>query len=184
MEKQEFTGSSELSDGHDTTGTSALSEALLTPLVPRILNVRDKPLEPEKPEEVDDQGRREIPEPYKHYERCRPSDPHTPYVHYEPYRSYEISELHASHAARKLLTSREHHGYRAPRKLYKPREAELFPSAKVMTSPSLVTRIMPRIPLSTLTGRWWGPSEALSNHALPKTGCLNLKIYMQEPTLF
>nr|KAF6432586.1 theg spermatid protein like [Rousettus aegyptiacus] len=151
MEKQEFTGSSELSDGHDTTGTSALSEALLTPLVPRILNVRDKPLEPEKPEEVDDQGRREIPEPYKHYERCRPSDPHTPYVHYEPYRSYEISELHASHAAGKLLTSREHHGYRAPRKLYKPREAELFPSAKVMTAPSLVTRITPRIPLSTLT---------------------------------
>ncbi|XP_015452980.1 testicular haploid expressed gene protein-like [Pteropus alecto] len=150
MENQEFSGSSELSDGHDTTETSARSEALLTPLVTRIFNVRDKPLEPKKPEEVDDQGQRKIPEPYDHYEPCRPSEPHTPYVLYEPYQSYEITELHASHAARKFLAPCEHHGYHAPRKPHKPHEAELFPSAKVMTSPSLVTRIPPRIPLSTL----------------------------------
>lgn len=153
MENQEFSGSSELSDGHDTTETSARSEALLTPSVPRILNARDKPLEPEKPEEVDDQGRREVPEPYKYHEPSRPSEPHTPYVVYEPYQSYGISELHASHAAREHLAPGERRGYQAARKSRKPLEAELFPSAKVMTSPSLVTRIPPQIPLFTLNGR-------------------------------
>lgn len=147
METQKFWGSSLLSDSHKTE-RSANSKAPHKPLVVRIFSVH----KPEESEEVEGQDQRdecnEIREPHK------PSKPHaqTPPEPYEPYEPRVRCE------PRKLRASRE------------PHKAKLLPNAAMMISPSPKTRFLQRIPLCSLGGRCWGPSEALRNPTPSKTG--------------
>lgn len=230
MKNQEFSGSSELSDGHDAT-----SKALQTP---KVHDEPAEPAEPEKPEvseEAYKQGQRgqlnisepdELYEPFEPsefqaphvshapqepedlYEPCESYEPyepqesqkcHEPYESYEPYEYYKPYEPHAPdepqerhapcepqerhaprkpHKPRKASTSRKPQGSKAPREPYKAHEAELLPRTTMMMAPSLVTKFRPRIPPSTLSGRCWGPSKALSNPTPPKTGGPNVKVCM------
>lgn len=158
METQEFWGSSLLSDSHKTE-RSANSKVPHKPLVVRIFNVH----KPEESDEVEEQDQRdecdEIREPHK------PSKPHahTPPKPYEPY------EPHARCEPRKLRAARELQKPHAP---HKPHKAKLLPNAAMMRSPSLKTRFLQGIPLCSLSGRCWGPSEALRNPTPSKTGDL------------
>lgn len=167
MESQEFWGSPLLSDFHDTTERSAYPEALHKPLVVRIFNVH-KP--EEEPDEAEEQGQLDegegIPELHEAYEPYEPSEPrtHTPQEPFAPYEPQAPREP-------KLHASREPQVPHAPHKARKARKAKLLPNAAIL-SPSLMTRFLPRIPLCSLSGRCWGPSEAPSNPAPPKTGDL------------
>uniref|UniRef100_A0A8C6G3M6 Sperm microtubule associated protein 2 like n=1 Tax=Moschus moschiferus TaxID=68415 RepID=A0A8C6G3M6_MOSMO len=159
MESQEFSGPSGLSAGHHTAETSARSEALQKPLVVRIFDVNKQPEESEEAgfsQEADEEDQRgeseehaesdEIPnhpkpyELYQSYESRRPLKPHAPY------------EPHAPREVRKPREPRKPQWPPVPREPHKPQEIELLPRAGVMFSPSLLMRLPPQLPLSSLSG--------------------------------
>ncbi|XP_027401105.1 testicular haploid expressed gene protein-like [Bos indicus x Bos taurus] len=165
MESQEFSGPFGLSDGHHTAETSARSEALQKPLV-RIFDMNEQLEESEEAgfsEEADDQDQRgeseeyaeseEIPnhpkayELYQSYESHKPLKPHAPY------------EPHAPREVRKPREPRKPRGPPVPREPHKSQEIELLPRAGVMVSPSLLMRLPPRIPPSSLSGRYPDPCD-------------------------
>lgn len=185
MESQEFPGPSGLSDGHHTAETSALSEALQKPLV-RIFDKYKQLEESEEAgfsEEADEQDQRgeseeyaeseEIPnhpkayELYQSYESHKPLKPHAPY------------EPHAPREVRKLREPRKPQGPPVSREPHKSQEIELLSRAGVMVSPSLLMRLPPQIPPSSLSGRCWGLSGALSNPTASRPGGSNGKVCLQ-----
>ena len=162
-ESQEFSGSSGLSDGHDTAEISARSEALQKPFVVRIFDVHNQPEEseePELPEEADEQDQpgeseacaesHQIPEPHEPYELYQPCEPHRPPKPHTPYKPHPPREACEPHKPQGPRAPRE------PHKPHKPHEVELLPRAGVMVSPSLLTRFPPQLPPSSLRGRCWG----------------------------
>ncbi|KAM9087191.1 sperm microtubule associated protein 2-like [Megaptera novaeangliae] len=157
MESQEFSGSSGLSDGHDTAEISARSEALQKPFVVRIFDVHKQPEESEEaelPEEADEQDQpgeseacaesHQIPEPHEPYERYQPCEHHRPPKPHTPYKPHPPREACEPHKPQGPRAPRE------PHKPHKPHEVELLPRAGVMVSPSLLTRFPPRLPPSSL----------------------------------
>uniref|UniRef100_A0A2K6T1T3 Sperm microtubule associated protein 2 like n=1 Tax=Saimiri boliviensis boliviensis TaxID=39432 RepID=A0A2K6T1T3_SAIBB len=157
MANQEFLGSSppsEVIDGQDSTEISTCSEVVQQPIVLRILDTHselgeyEEPENAEEPEKIreqdhhpDDSEQRD--EPYE------PFEPYAPYAPHEPWDSYAPYELHEPRAAPKLRKARES---RQARQTREPRETVLLPSAAVMTSPSLITRVPPRPPQPSLLG--------------------------------
>lgn len=157
MGSPEFPSPSGLSDGCRTTEVAAGSESPQKPLVVRIFNVHNRPEECEGTDEQDQRGEREEPEEsdeilegHEHYERPKPSR------HCAHYKTHKPSKSQAPYEPRK---SQSPH---APSNPHKPYEAQLLPGAGVMVSPSLVNRFQPRIPPSSLSGRYWGPSGTLT----------------------
>uniref|UniRef100_A0A8D1YM03 Theg spermatid protein like n=1 Tax=Sus scrofa TaxID=9823 RepID=A0A8D1YM03_PIG len=157
MGSPEFPSPSGLSDGCRTTEVAAGSESPQKPLVVRIFNVHNRPEESEGTDEQDQRGEREEPEEsdeilegHEHYERPKPSR------HCAHYKTHKPSKSQAPYEPRK---SQSPH---APSNPHKPYEAQLLPGAGVMVSPSLVNRFQPRIPPSSLSGRYWGPSGTLT----------------------
>ncbi|XP_061047387.1 sperm microtubule associated protein 2-like [Eubalaena glacialis] len=163
MESQEFSGSSGLSDGHDTAEISARSEALQKPFVVRIFDMHNQPEESEEPglpEEADEQDQpgeseecaesHQIPEPHEPYELYQPCEPHRPPKPHAPYKPHPPREARKPHKPQ---------GPHAPREPHKPHEVELLPRAGMMISPSLLTRFPPRLPPSSLRGRYPGPCD-------------------------
>uniref|UniRef100_A0A8C0HSV3 Theg spermatid protein like n=1 Tax=Balaenoptera musculus TaxID=9771 RepID=A0A8C0HSV3_BALMU len=159
MESQEFSGSSGLSDGHDTAEISARSEALQKPFVVRIFDMHNQPEEseePELPEEADEQDQpgeseacaesHQIPEPHEPYELYQPCEPHRPPKPHTPYKPHPPREACEPHKPQGPRAPRE------PHKPHKPHEVELLTRAGVMVSPSLLTRFPPRLPPSSLRG--------------------------------
>uniref|UniRef100_A0A8D1RBI5 Theg spermatid protein like n=1 Tax=Sus scrofa TaxID=9823 RepID=A0A8D1RBI5_PIG len=144
MGSPEFPSPSGLSDGCRTTEVAAGSESPQKPLVVRIFNVHNRP-EEEEPEESD-----EILEGHEHYERPKPSR------HCAHYKTHKPSKSQAPYEPRKPQSPH------APSNPHKPYEAQLLPGAGVMVSPSLANRFQPRIPPSSLSGRYWGPSGTLT----------------------
>uniref|UniRef100_A0A4W2FA29 Sperm microtubule associated protein 2 like n=1 Tax=Bos indicus x Bos taurus TaxID=30522 RepID=A0A4W2FA29_BOBOX len=167
MESQEFSGPFGLSDGHHTAETSARSEALQKPLV-RIFDMNEQLEESE--EAGFSEESEEIPnhpkayELYQSYESHKPLKPHAPY------------EPHAPREVRKPREPRKPRGPPVPREPHKSQEIELLPRAGVMVSPSLLMRLPPRIPPSSLSGRCWGLSGALSNPTPSRPGGSNGKV--------
>uniref|UniRef100_A0A8I3WSB4 Sperm microtubule associated protein 2 like n=1 Tax=Callithrix jacchus TaxID=9483 RepID=A0A8I3WSB4_CALJA len=165
MENQEFPGSSppsEVIDGQDSTEISTCSEVVQKPTVLRILDTHSDLGEYEDPEEV-----KNAEEPEKIREQDQPDDseqcdehykpfePHAPYAPHEPRDSYAPDELHEPRAApklRKACESRQARQTREPRKPCKAKETVLLPSAAVLTSPSLITRVPPRPPQLSFLG--------------------------------
>ncbi|XP_059953034.1 sperm microtubule associated protein 2-like [Mesoplodon densirostris] len=154
VEIQEFSGSSGLSDGHDTAEVSARSEALQKPFVVRIFDMHNQPGESEEPglaEEADEQDQpgesegcaesHEIPKPHEPYELYQPCEPHRPPKPRAPYKPHPPREARKPHKPQ---------GPHAPREPHKPHEVELLPRAGVMISPSLLTRFPPRLLPSSL----------------------------------
>uniref|UniRef100_A0A8D1MK56 Theg spermatid protein like n=1 Tax=Sus scrofa TaxID=9823 RepID=A0A8D1MK56_PIG len=157
MGSPEFPSPSGLSDGCRTTEVAAGSESPQKPLVVRIFNVHNRPEESEGTDEQDQRGEREEPEEsdeilegHEHYERPKPSR------HCAHYKTHKPSKSQAPYEPRK---SQSPH---APSNPHKPYEAQLLPGAGVMVSPSLANRFQPRIPPSSLSGRYWGPSGTLT----------------------
>ncbi|XP_045387639.1 testicular haploid expressed gene protein-like [Lemur catta] len=108
MERQEFSGSSpltEVTDGQETTDECAGPEVLHRPLVLNILNAHElgeSEEEFEEPEKAGEQDRRDqrkgrdesvrLRKSSGHYEPHEPHghyEPHEPHGHYEPYEPYE-----------------------------------------------------------------------------------------------
>nr|XP_058922090.1 testicular haploid expressed gene protein-like [Kogia breviceps] len=143
VESQEFSGSSGLSDGHDTAEISAPSEALQKPFVVRIFDMHNQPDETEECAES-----HQISEPHEPYELYQPCEPHRPLKLHAPYEPHPPCEARKPHKPQ---------GPHAPREPHKPHEVELLPRAGVMISPSLLTRFLPRLPPSSL--RDHGPCD-------------------------
>uniref|UniRef100_A0A4X1TV72 Theg spermatid protein like n=1 Tax=Sus scrofa TaxID=9823 RepID=A0A4X1TV72_PIG len=157
MGSPEFPSPSGLSDGCRTTEVAAGSESPQKPLVVRIFNVHNRPEESEGTDEQDQRGEREEPEEsdeilegHEHYERPKPSR------HCAHYETHKPSKSQAPYEPRKPQSPH------APSNPHKPYEAQLLPGAGVMVSPSLANRFQPRIPPSSLSGRYWGPSGTLT----------------------
>uniref|UniRef100_A0A8D1REG2 Theg spermatid protein like n=1 Tax=Sus scrofa TaxID=9823 RepID=A0A8D1REG2_PIG len=157
MGSPEFPSPSGLSDGCRTTEVAAGSESPQKPLVVRIFNVHNRPEESEGTDEQDQRGEREEPEEsdeilegHEHYERPKPSR------HCAHYKTHKPSKSQAPYEPRKPQSPH------APSNPHKPYEAQLLPGAGVMVSPSLANRFQPRIPPSSLSGRYWGPSGTLT----------------------
>ncbi|XP_047654071.1 testicular haploid expressed gene protein-like [Phacochoerus africanus] len=155
MGSPEFPSPSGLSDGCRMTEVAAGSESPQKPLVVRIFNVHNRPEESEETDEQDQRGEREEPEEsdeilegHEHYERPKPSR------HCAHYKTHKPSKSQAPYEPRK--PQRPH----APSNPHKPYEAQLLPGAGVMVSPSLVNRFQPRIPPSSLSGRWQPPPQS------------------------
>nr|XP_039324276.1 testicular haploid expressed gene protein-like isoform X2 [Saimiri boliviensis boliviensis] len=157
MANQEFLGSSppsEVIDGQDSTEISTCSEVVQQPIVLRILDTHselgeyEEPENAEEPEKIREQDHHpddseQCDEPYE------PFEPYAPYAPHEPWDSYAPYELHEPREAPKLRKARES---RQARQTREPRETVLLPSAAVMTSPSLITRVPPRPPQPSLLG--------------------------------
>uniref|UniRef100_A0A2K5F8F4 Sperm microtubule associated protein 2 like n=1 Tax=Aotus nancymaae TaxID=37293 RepID=A0A2K5F8F4_AOTNA len=151
MENQEFLGSSppsEVIDGQDSTEISTCSEVVQKPIY-EDTEEPENAEEPEIREQDQPDDSEQCDEPYELFE------PHAPYAPHEPRDSYAPYELHEPHAApklRKARESRQAHQTREPRKLCEAKETMLLPSATVMTSPSLITRVPPRPPQLSFLG--------------------------------
>lgn len=119
--------------------------------------MHNRPEESEGTDEQDQRGEREEPEEsdeilegHEHYERPKPSR------HCAHYETHKPSKSQAPYEPRKPQSPH------APSNPHKPYEAQLLPGAGVMVSPSLANRFQPRIPPSSLSGRYWGPSGTLT----------------------
>ncbi|XP_053510940.1 testicular haploid expressed gene protein-like [Artibeus jamaicensis] len=127
METQEFSGSFELLDGHDTTEVSASLKVLQEPLEHRIPNLQDEPTDSEEREELQvsesahEQGQRdkckESSKPYKRYKPYSLSEPHE---HYEPYAPHALQGPHEYNESYEVCESYKPH---APREFHEPRES-------------------------------------------------------------
>uniref|UniRef100_A0A8C9ADD3 Sperm microtubule associated protein 2 like n=1 Tax=Prolemur simus TaxID=1328070 RepID=A0A8C9ADD3_PROSS len=143
MERQEFSGSSpltEVTDGQETTYECTGPEVLHRPLVLNILNaleLGESEEEFEEPEEAGEQDRRDH-EPYELHAPRAPRDLQ------DPFAAYELHEPHAPPKPRKAHKSHQ------PRK---SPEARWPPGAAMMISPSLITRAPPQRQRSSLPGR-------------------------------
>nr|KAF6503025.1 theg spermatid protein like [Molossus molossus] len=127
MKNQEFSGSSELSDGCDATETPTGSEALQTPEVHE--DEPAEPDEPEKPEEAHQQGQRdqlnEFSEPYELYEPYEPSEfqaPRALRAPQEPEDLYELCEFYEPCEPRKPQKCHEPYESYEPYEYYQPYE--------------------------------------------------------------
>lgn len=184
MESQESSGPSGLSVGHHTAETAARSEALQKPLVVRIFDANEPPEASEEAgfsEEADEQDQRG--ESQEHAESDEiPSHP-KPYELYQPYDSRKPLKPHAPCGPHAPREPRKPQGAPVPRAPHKPQEIELLPRAGVMVSPSLLMRLPPQLPPSSLSGRCWGLSGALSNPTPSRPGGANGKVCLQGPIL-
>ncbi|KAF6133303.1 theg spermatid protein like [Phyllostomus discolor] len=130
MERQEFLGSLEVLDGHNTTEVSASLEVLQAPLVHRIPHLHDEPTEPEEQEELQvseealEQSQRdedkEISEPHKRYKSYSLSDPHK---HYELYAPRALQRLHERNKSYESCEVYESYESSVPREPHEPRES-------------------------------------------------------------
>ncbi|XP_005877250.1 PREDICTED: testicular haploid expressed gene protein-like [Myotis brandtii] len=178
MKNQEFLGSSELSDGHDTTEISTSSKASQAPLVEGLLTALDEQEpepdpepqpepepgtepgtepEPKVSEAADEQGQleesEEIPEPSESYEPyilCEPSDLH---VHDAPYEPYDNDEPYDPYEPYHYepYEPQEPPKLRVPPKSKgsrKAHKAELPHGAAMTIAPTPGTRNLPRTSLT------------------------------------